>query len=60
MTDLVPGPVVVGPSGSGKTTLLILIGCIDRPSDGTTAISEKPRYARNPRRGGVAARRDAA
>jgi len=26
---------VMGPSGSGKSTLLNVIGCIDRPSDGT-------------------------
>lgn len=26
---------IVGPSGSGKTTLLNIIGCIDRPTDGT-------------------------
>ena len=26
---------VMGPSGSGKSTLLNIIGCIDRPSDGT-------------------------
>jgi ABC-type dipeptide/oligopeptide/nickel transport system ATPase subunit len=26
----------VGPSGSGKTTLLNLIGCLDKPSQGTT------------------------
>jgi putative ABC transport system ATP-binding protein len=27
--------VIVGPSGSGKTTLLNLIGCIDKPTQGT-------------------------
>jgi putative ABC transport system ATP-binding protein len=26
---------IVGPSGSGKTTLLNLIGCIDKPTQGT-------------------------
>jgi len=26
---------VMGPSGSGKSTLLNLLGCLDRPSDGT-------------------------
>jgi putative ABC transport system ATP-binding protein len=29
---------VVGPSGSGKTTLLNLIGCVDRPTDGTVMV----------------------
>ena len=29
---------IMGPSGSGKTTLLNLIGCIDKPTDGTIAI----------------------
>lgn len=29
---------LVGPSGSGKTTLLQLMGCLDRPSDGTITI----------------------
>ena len=27
--------MIVGPSGSGKTTLLNLIGCIDKPTQGT-------------------------
>lgn len=30
--------VIAGPSGSGKTTLLNLIGCIDRPDDGTIMV----------------------
>ncbi|MBU0994174.1 MAG: ABC transporter ATP-binding protein [Proteobacteria bacterium] len=29
---------IIGPSGSGKTTLLNIIGCIDRPSDGTIQV----------------------
>jgi len=29
---------VVGPSGSGKTTLLNLIGCLDKPSEGTVRV----------------------
>jgi len=29
---------IMGPSGSGKTTLLNLIGCIDRPTEGTVII----------------------
>lgn len=32
---------LAGPSGSGKTTLLNLIGCIDRPSDGTISVQGK-------------------
>lgn len=29
---------LAGPSGSGKTTLLNLIGCLDRPTDGTIIV----------------------
>ena len=29
----------VGPSGSGKTTLLNLIGCLDKPTDGTLTVA---------------------
>jgi putative ABC transport system ATP-binding protein len=29
----------IGPSGSGKTTLLNLIGCLDKPTDGTLEIA---------------------
>jgi putative ABC transport system ATP-binding protein len=29
---------IVGPSGSGKTTLLNLVGCMDRPSEGTVSV----------------------
>ena len=28
----------VGPSGSGKSTLLNMIGCLDRPSDGSLRV----------------------
>jgi putative ABC transport system ATP-binding protein len=36
-----PGSFVsfVGPSGSGKTTLLNLIGCLDKPTEGTLIIA---------------------
>jgi putative ABC transport system ATP-binding protein len=34
--------VISGPSGSGKTTLLNLIGCIDRPDDGSIMVGGKP------------------
>lgn len=36
-----PGSFVsfVGPSGSGKTTLLNLIGCLDKPTEGTLTIA---------------------
>ena len=33
--------VISGPSGSGKTTLLNLIGCIDRPDQGTMMVGGK-------------------
>jgi len=29
---------IIGPSGSGKTTLLNLIGCLDRPSEGSITV----------------------
>jgi len=31
--------MIVGPSGSGKTTLLNLIGCIDKPTQGTIFVA---------------------
>ena len=31
--------VLLGPSGSGKTTLLNLIGCVDRPDQGTVTVA---------------------
>jgi putative ABC transport system ATP-binding protein len=34
--------MIVGPSGSGKTTLLNLIGCIDKPTQGTIVVSGQP------------------
>lgn len=30
---------IVGPSGSGKTTLLNLIGCLDKPSEGSVIVA---------------------
>jgi putative ABC transport system ATP-binding protein len=32
---------IVGPSGSGKTTMLQLMGCLDRPRDGTVRFMEQ-------------------
>lgn len=32
---------IVGPSGSGKTTLLNIIGCIDRPDEGTILLGDR-------------------
>jgi len=38
--EIEPGSFVsfVGPSGSGKTTLLNLIGCLDKPTDGSLTV----------------------
>lgn len=33
---------IVGPSGSGKTTLLNIIGCLDRPTEGSVIYLSKP------------------
>ena len=32
---------IVGPSGSGKTTLLNIIGCVDRPTEGTVRVGDQ-------------------
>ncbi len=32
---------IVGPSGSGKSTLLNLIGCLDRPDEGSVTINDQ-------------------
>jgi putative ABC transport system ATP-binding protein len=39
--SLAPGTFIsfIGPSGSGKTTLLNLIGCLDKPTEGTVAVA---------------------
>ncbi len=33
---------VTGPSGSGKTTLMNILGCLDRPTDGTYLLNGQP------------------
>ena len=32
---------IMGPSGSGKTTLLNIIGCLEKPTNGTICVGEK-------------------
>jgi len=39
----------VGPSGSGKTTLLNLIGCLDKPTEGTLTVADTDISALNRR-----------
>lgn len=34
---------VVGPSGSGKTTLLEIMGCVDRPTQGSVIVDGRER-----------------
>ncbi|MEL7369139.1 MAG: ABC transporter ATP-binding protein [Myxococcota bacterium] len=41
--DIASGEIVAlcGPSGSGKSTLLNIIGCLDRPTDGTYFLADQ-------------------
>ena len=47
--DIYPGEFVaiMGQSGSGKTTLMNIIGCLDRPSEGTYRICRPRRVRRS-------------
>ena len=39
---------LAGPSGSGKTTLLNIIGCIDKPDNGSVIIDQEKLTGKNP------------
>ncbi|MDR3279020.1 MAG: ABC transporter ATP-binding protein, partial [Synergistaceae bacterium] len=39
---------IMGPSGSGKTTMMNIIGCMDRPTDGTATLDGRDISALSP------------
>jgi putative ABC transport system ATP-binding protein len=48
--DIAEGELValIGPSGSGKSTLMNILGCLDRPSDGSYRLADQEVAGLNP------------